>query len=76
MLQMKFDEFRTDTLKTGPERVDEANKLADELINAGHTDAADIVSLMDTINEAWSDVVDLIQTRVDVSFFFCCMLLQ
>ena len=54
-------------MKTGPERVADANKLADSLIDAGHTDASDILNLINNINEAWSDVIDFIATRIDVS---------
>jgi len=66
LLLIKFNDFKDKTLKTGPERLSQANKLADDLINAGHTDSAEIVSIMDNINEAWSDVKDLISTRVDI----------
>merc|ERR1712183_637935 len=66
LLLIKFNHFKDETLKTGPERLSQANKLADELINVGHTDSVEIVSIMDNINEAWSDVQDLITTRVDI----------
>ena len=69
LLLIKFNHFKDETLKTGPERLSQANKLADELINVGHTDSVEIVSIMDNINEAWSDVQDLITTRVDVSCY-------
>ncbi|KAM4599411.1 spectrin beta chain, non-erythrocytic 1 isoform 3-T3 [Fundulus diaphanus] len=66
MLQERFREFARDTGTIGQERVDGVNKLADELINAGHTDAATIAEWKDGLNEAWADLMELIDTRTQI----------
>ncbi|MEQ2200018.1 Spectrin beta chain, non-erythrocytic 1, partial [Xenoophorus captivus] len=66
MLQERFREFARDTGNIGQERVDGVNKLADELINAGHGDAATIAEWKDGLNEAWADLLELIDTRTQI----------
>nr|XP_020441852.1 spectrin beta chain, non-erythrocytic 1 isoform X2 [Monopterus albus] len=66
MLQERFREFARDTGNIGQERVDTVNRLADELINAGHTDAATIAEWKDGLNEAWADLLELIDTRTQI----------
>nr|XP_020669027.1 spectrin beta chain, non-erythrocytic 2 [Pogona vitticeps] len=56
MLRDKFREFSRDTSTIGQERVDAVNRLADGLISAGH-------SGKDSLNEAWADLLELIDTR-------------
>uniref|UniRef100_H2ZPE1 Spectrin beta chain n=1 Tax=Ciona savignyi TaxID=51511 RepID=H2ZPE1_CIOSA len=66
MLQDQFNDFQRDTIKTGEERVADAMRMSDELINAGHTDAQDIAGWKDTIRDAWADLLELIDTRVEM----------
>ncbi|XP_069033280.1 spectrin beta chain, non-erythrocytic 1 isoform X1 [Embiotoca jacksoni] len=66
MLQERFREFARDTGTIGQERVDAVNRQADELINAGHGDAATIAEWKDGLNEAWADLLELIDTRTQI----------
>uniref|UniRef100_A0AAY4B1H6 Spectrin beta chain n=1 Tax=Denticeps clupeoides TaxID=299321 RepID=A0AAY4B1H6_9TELE len=66
MLQERFREFARDTGNIGQERVDGVNRMADELINAGHADAATIAEWKDGMNEAWADLLELIDTRTQI----------
>lgn len=66
MLQERFREFARDTGNIGQERVDTVNSMADELINAGHSDAATIAEWKDGLNEAWADLLELIDTRTQI----------
>ncbi|KAI5087786.1 spectrin beta chain, non-erythrocytic 1 [Silurus meridionalis] len=66
MLQERFREFARDTGNIGQERADGVNKMADDLINSGHTDAATIAEWKDGLNEAWADLLELIDTRTQI----------
>ncbi|XP_063053381.1 spectrin beta chain, non-erythrocytic 1 [Engraulis encrasicolus] len=66
MLQERFREFARDTGTIGQERVDSVNRMADELINAGHADAATVAEWKDGLNEAWADLLELIDTRTQI----------
>lgn len=66
MLQERFREFARDTGNIGQERVDAVNRLADELINSGHGDAATVAEWKDGLNEAWADLLELIDTRTQI----------
>uniref|UniRef100_A0A8C7UWI0 Spectrin beta chain n=1 Tax=Oncorhynchus mykiss TaxID=8022 RepID=A0A8C7UWI0_ONCMY len=66
MLQERFREFSRDTDNIGQERVDAVNRLSDELINAGHADAATVAEWKDGLNEAWADLLELIDTRTQI----------
>ncbi|XP_032363266.1 spectrin beta chain, non-erythrocytic 1 [Etheostoma spectabile] len=66
MLQERFREFARDTGNIGQERVDSVNRLADKLINAGHGDAATVAEWKDGLNEAWADLLELIDTRTQI----------
>ncbi|XP_060720372.1 spectrin beta chain, non-erythrocytic 1-like isoform X2 [Tachysurus vachellii] len=66
MLQERFREFARDTGNIGQERADAVNKMADELINSGHVDAATIAEWKDGLNEAWADLLELIDTRTQI----------
>uniref|UniRef100_A0A8C1WMX3 Spectrin beta chain n=1 Tax=Cyprinus carpio TaxID=7962 RepID=A0A8C1WMX3_CYPCA len=66
MLQERFREFARDTGNIGQERVDGVNRMADDLINAGHTDAATVAEWKDGLNEAWADLLELIDTRTQI----------
>ena len=63
MLRDRFKEFARDTQNIGQERVAAVNDICDQLIQAGHSDAATIAEYKDGINEAWTDLLELIDTR-------------
>uniref|UniRef100_A0A8C5WXP9 Spectrin beta chain n=1 Tax=Laticauda laticaudata TaxID=8630 RepID=A0A8C5WXP9_LATLA len=63
MLRDKFREFSRDTSTIGQERVDSVNRLADEMISTGHSENATIAEWKDSLNEAWADLLELIDTR-------------
>ncbi|XP_030854304.1 spectrin beta chain, non-erythrocytic 1 isoform X1 [Strongylocentrotus purpuratus] len=63
MLQQRFAEFGRDTHNIGTEKVAHTNRTCDKLINEGHADAATISEWKDQINEAWADLLELIDTR-------------
>jgi spectrin beta len=66
MLRDRFKEFARDTEAIGQERVAAVNEVCDRLINAGHSDAAVIAEWKDTINEMWTDLLELIDTRTQM----------
>ena len=66
VLQERFFAFRRDTIQTGSERVADANKHSNDLINVGHSDADQIAQWKDLINEAWADLLELIETKEGV----------
>ncbi|XP_052008385.1 spectrin beta chain, non-erythrocytic 4-like isoform X3 [Xyrauchen texanus] len=63
ILQEKFTEFATETGSLGQERVTAVNQMVDELIDYGHADAATIAEWKDGVNEAWADLLELMETR-------------
>ncbi|KAJ3589035.1 hypothetical protein NHX12_009883 [Muraenolepis orangiensis] len=66
MLRDKFREFARDTSTIGQERVDSVNGLADELIESGHPENASVAEWKDGMNEAWADLLELIDTRTQM----------
>ncbi|XP_014662872.1 PREDICTED: spectrin beta chain-like [Priapulus caudatus] len=66
MLQERFREFARNTEAIGTERVAAGNEIADALINVGHSDAALIAQWKDQLNEAWTDLLELIDTRTQI----------
>ncbi|XP_069392305.1 spectrin beta chain, erythrocytic isoform X2 [Paralichthys olivaceus] len=66
ILRDKFREFARETGMVGQERVDVVNLTIDELIEAGHTEAAAMAEWKDTINESWADLLELIDTRAQL----------
>merc|ERR1712223_239257 len=63
LLWERFREFARDTEAIGNERVQAVNEIADSLISVGHTDAATIAQWKDSLNDAWADLGELIDTR-------------
>merc|ERR1719232_1991719 len=63
LLVDRFKEFARDTDAIGSERVAAVNEIADSLISVGHTDAATIAQWKDSLNDAWADLGELIDTR-------------
>ncbi|XP_065158343.1 spectrin beta chain isoform X2 [Atheta coriaria] len=66
LLWERFKEFAKDTETIGNERVAAANDVADQLIAAGHTDSATVAEWKDGLNEAWQDLLELIETRTQM----------
>lgn len=66
MLQEKFTEFASETGSIGNERISAVNQMVDELIDYGHADAATIAEWKDGVNEAWADLLELMETRAQL----------
>uniref|UniRef100_A0A8D3BE04 Spectrin beta chain n=1 Tax=Scophthalmus maximus TaxID=52904 RepID=A0A8D3BE04_SCOMX len=66
VLQEKFTEFASETGNVGQERVTAVNQMVDELIDYGHSEAATIAEWKDGVNEAWADLLELIETRAQM----------
>jgi spectrin beta len=66
MLQERFAQFARDTEAVGSERVANANGACDDLIRHGHTDAPTIALWKDSLNEAWENLLELIDTRAQM----------
>ena len=67
MLQERFEEFSRETRNIGTQRVANVNRIADNLIEAGHTDSSIIAEWKDQLNESWADLLELMETRTMVS---------
>merc|ERR1719450_930708 len=63
LLIERFREFAKDTESIGSERLAAVNEIGDSLISVGHTDAATIAQWKDSLNDAWADLGELIDTR-------------
>ncbi|XP_035827840.1 spectrin beta chain isoform X3 [Aplysia californica] len=80
MLKERFKEFARDTENIGHERVASANEICDDLIASEHSDAASIAEWKDNVNDAWADLLELIDTRTELlqtswelhKFFYDC----
>ena len=66
MLIQKFEDFKQDTTNIGNERLAKTNEVCDQLIGTGHSDAAIIAQHKDTVNEAWANLLELMNTRIQV----------
>ncbi|XP_062617853.1 spectrin beta chain-like isoform X3 [Saccostrea cucullata] len=66
MLQDRFREFARETESIGTERVTAANENCDALIMADHSDSAQIAEWKDNLNEAWNDLLELMDTRTQM----------
>uniref|UniRef100_A0A8D0YPK5 Spectrin beta chain n=1 Tax=Sus scrofa TaxID=9823 RepID=A0A8D0YPK5_PIG len=66
LLRDKFRDFARETGAIGQERVDNMNALIEHLIDAGHEEAASIAERKDGLNEMWADVLELIDTRMQL----------
>uniref|UniRef100_A0A3Q2PWL0 Spectrin beta chain n=1 Tax=Fundulus heteroclitus TaxID=8078 RepID=A0A3Q2PWL0_FUNHE len=66
VLQEKFTEFASETGSVGQERVTAVNQMVDELIDYGHSEAATIAEWKDGVNEAWADLLELMETRAQM----------
>ncbi|XP_066407833.1 spectrin beta chain, erythrocytic [Molothrus aeneus] len=66
LLREKFREFARETGSVGQERVDRVNLTIEDLIDAGHIEAATIAEWKDGLNESWADLLELIDTRMQL----------
>ncbi|KAK7881992.1 hypothetical protein WMY93_028166 [Mugilogobius chulae] len=66
VLQEKFTAFASETGSIGQERVSAVNQMVDELIDYGHAEAATIAEWKDAVNEAWADLLELMDTRAQM----------
>lgn len=66
LLRERFKEFARETQVIGNEKVTAENENADHLINSGHGDSATIAEWKDTLNDAWADLLELIETRTQM----------
>uniref|UniRef100_A0A0B7BRD5 PH domain-containing protein n=1 Tax=Arion vulgaris TaxID=1028688 RepID=A0A0B7BRD5_9EUPU len=80
MLKDRFKEFAREIENIGQERVASANEVCDALITSEHSDAAAIAAWKDSVNDAWADLLELIDTRTELlqtswelhKFFYDC----
>ncbi|XP_072485705.1 spectrin beta chain, erythrocytic [Notamacropus eugenii] len=66
LLRDKFRDFARETGAIGQERVDNVNLIIERLIDAGHAEAATIAEWKDGLNEIWADLLELIDTRMQL----------
>ncbi|XP_025775125.1 spectrin beta chain, erythrocytic [Puma concolor] len=66
LLRDKFRDFARETGAIGQERVDNVNMIIERLIDAGHSEAATIAEWKDGLNEMWADLLELIDTRMQL----------
>ncbi|XP_066467623.1 spectrin beta chain, erythrocytic isoform X1 [Tiliqua scincoides] len=66
LLREKFRDFARETGSIGQERVDNVNLIIERLIDAGHPEAATIAEWKDSLNESWADLLELIDTRMQL----------
>lgn len=80
LLADRFKSYTKETEATGNERVANFNESADILISSGHIDAATIAELKDSLNDAYADLLEMIDTRIQMlqasmrlhKFFYDC----
>ena len=65
----RYDRFADETRNIGQERVETVNTMADQLINANHTDSSTILEWKNDLNEAWQNLLELLVTRREVSAY-------
>ena len=67
MLEERFVRFSNETRLTGKDRVQTINAVVDQLIAAGHSDSAVISEWKDKLNRLWDCLLELLDTRKEVS---------
>ncbi|KAM4726210.1 spectrin beta chain, non-erythrocytic 4-like [Anableps anableps] len=63
VLQERFTKFASETNNIGEQRMEQVNKMVNEMIDCGHSDAATIAEWKDGLNESWADLLELMETR-------------
>lgn len=66
VLQETFSQFVCETNSLGQQRLEQVNKLANEMIKCGHSDAAAVAEWKDGLNESWADLLELMETRTQM----------
>lgn len=66
VLQERFAKFVSETNSKGQQRLEQVNKLVNEMIKCGHSDAATIAEWKDGLNESWADLLELMETRTQM----------
>ncbi|XP_053110826.1 spectrin beta chain, erythrocytic isoform X2 [Hemicordylus capensis] len=66
LLREKVRDFALETGSIGQERVDNVSLVIEQLIDAGHPEAATIAEWKDSLNESWADLLELIDTRMQL----------
>ncbi|BFZ11613.1 hypothetical protein BsWGS_14652 [Bradybaena similaris] len=66
LVKEQFKEFARETESIGQERVASANEICDALIASEHADAAVIAEWKDNVNDAWADLLELMDTRTEL----------
>lgn len=62
-MQERFKNFEEETKTIGSDRVSIVNEICDGLIESGMSDAPVVAEWKDGINEAWTDLLELMETR-------------
>nr|XP_020442735.1 spectrin beta chain, non-erythrocytic 4-like [Monopterus albus] len=63
VLQERFTKFASETNSIGQQRMEQVNKMVNEMIDCGHSDAATIAEWKDGLNESWADLLELMETH-------------
>ncbi|KAG7224675.1 hypothetical protein INR49_011428 [Caranx melampygus] len=63
VLEERFTKFASETNNIGQQRMEQVNKMVNEMIDCGHSDAATIAEWKDGLNESWADLLELMETR-------------
>lgn len=58
--------FVSETNSMGQQRLEQVNKLVNEMIKCDHSDAATIAEWKDGLNESWADLLELMETRTQM----------
>ncbi|XP_029704488.1 LOW QUALITY PROTEIN: spectrin beta chain, non-erythrocytic 4-like [Takifugu rubripes] len=66
VLQERFTKFVTETNSIGQQRLEQVNKLVNEMIKCDHSDAATIAEWKDGLNDSWADLLELMKTRTQM----------
>uniref|UniRef100_A0A8D0G7F9 Spectrin beta chain n=1 Tax=Sphenodon punctatus TaxID=8508 RepID=A0A8D0G7F9_SPHPU len=66
LLREKFRDFSRETGSVGQERVNNVTLVIEQLIDAGHSEAATIAEWKDNLNESWADLLELTDTRMQL----------
>ncbi|VDN35112.1 unnamed protein product, partial [Gongylonema pulchrum] len=66
MLIERAQQFARDTEIIGSDRVANANDACDQLIAVGHSDAPTVALWKDSLNEAWGNLLELMDTRMQM----------
>lgn len=64
--QDRFRQFAKETEAIGSDRVAKVNEQCDELMTSGHKDAPTIALWKDGLNEAWENLLEMIDTRTQM----------